>query len=49
MLSSLKDYTSEDLANYKNSLKQTNVKHGISRPTPTYKWRYILAPGVGIV
>ena len=49
MLSSPKDYTDEYLANYKHLVKQTNVmsrprgvKQGISRPTTTYKWRYIL-------
>ena len=49
MLSSPKDYTNEDLVNYKHLVKQTNamshprgVKRGISRPTTTYKWRYIL-------
>ena len=59
MLSSPKDYTSEDLANYKHLAKQTNVmsrprgvKRRISRPTTTYKWRYILQEshdGKGIV
>ena len=45
MLSSPKDYTSEDLANYKHLVKQTNVmscprgvKRGISRSTTTYKY-----------
>ena len=49
MLSSRKDYTNEDLVYYKHLVKQTNVlyhprgvKRGISRPTTTYKWRYIL-------
>ena len=49
MLSSPKDYTNEDLVNYKHLVKQTNVmshpcgvKRGISRNTTTYKWRYIL-------
>ena len=49
MLSSPKDYTNEDLANYKNLVKQTNIMHhprgvkqGIIRPTTMYKWRYIL-------
>ena len=58
MLSSPRDYTNEDLANYKNLVKQTNVmrhprgvKQGISRPTTTYNWRYILQEhdGDGII
>ena len=39
ILSSPKDYTDEDLVNYKHP---RGVKRGISRPTTTYKWRYIL-------
>ena len=59
MLSSPKEYTNEDLAKYKNLVKQTNVmyhprgvKQGISRPTTTYKWRYIIQEyhdGEGII
>ena len=44
-----KKYTFEDLKNYKDLVRQTNVinhprnvtKH--SRPTTTYKWKYILS------
>ena len=49
MLSSPKDYANEDLVNFKHLVKQTNVMshprgvmRGISRPTTTHKWRYIL-------
>ena len=54
MLSSPKDYTSEDLANYKHLVKQTNVRshpRGVKRAI-TYKWRFILQEnhdGEGIV
>ena len=44
------DYTSDDLDQYRNLVKQTNVMlhprnlKSSSRPTTTYKWKHILTP-----